>query len=381
MQKWAREAAVPAVIAVFLALNGFLNLATGIIGAFKVKANLGLDKVPDYLQVSAGQSFSGLLSVFLGLALIVIGRGLYDRRRRSWKAALIVLALLMLNNLYRGTTPQTAVVSVVLIVLLLVFRHMFCIKSEGRFDYTQAITVASVIFALGYGIVGSYMLRDQFTGLTTWTDALYFTFVTYSTLGYGDILPKTPAARVFVTSMIPVGLASFVTALTALLGPMIERRVKGVLRIMRQFQKSNHVIVCGYSHVSESAIDELRERDVAFLIVDDRQDIVQALRSKGHDVFFGDATQRDTLDQANMKGASALIAAFDSDSLNILTAITAHDLRAGLKGCRCRIIVRVEDEENIAKARQVGADEVISPSTTAGRTMAAKAMGTDAGPA
>ena len=71
---------------------------------------------------------------------------------------------------------------------------------------------------------------------------------------------------------------------------------------------------------------------------------------------------------------SAIISAFDSDSLNILVAVTAKELRDSLKGCRLRILVRVEDEENMDKARRIGADEVISPSTMGGRLMAAEAL-------
>ena len=374
MRKLLQATWVARLIAAVIALNGFLNLATGLISVLKVRADLGLDKVPHYLQVGPKHHISGLFSVFLGLLLIIIGRGLYERRQRAWRLALVVIIVLMANNLYRGTTPHTAILSVLLIVGLILFRRVFNVRSETGVEYTEIIAIASVLFALAYGIVGSYILRDQFNGLQGWTDALYFTFVTYSTLGYGDIVPKTSSARMFVVSMIPIGLASFVTALTAVIGPMIERRLKGVLRIMKRFQKTEHVIICGYSHVSESAVDELREQNIPYAIIDDRQDIVMHVRNRGHDVFLGDASQKETLDQANLEGATALIAAYDSDSVNILIAITAKEFRDAAKGCKARIVVRVESEESIAKAKQVGADEVISPSTSAGRLMAKRAI-------
>ena len=374
MRRLLQASWIAQIIAAVIALNGFLNVATGLISVFQVRANLGLDAVPDYLRVGTGKHISGLFSVFLGLLLIAVGRGLYERRRRAWGVALVVLIVLVLNNLYRATTPQTAILSILLIAGLFMSRRLFRVRAETSFEYTQIIAIVSVLFALTYGIVGSHLLRDQFEGLQTWTDSLYFTFVTYSTLGYGDIFPKTANARMFVVSMIPIGLASFITAMTALIGPMIERRLKGVLRIMKRFQKTEHVVICGYSHVSESAVDELRERNTPYVIVDDRQNIVTYLRGKGHDVFLGDAARRDTLEQVNLEGAVALIAAYDSDSVNILIAITAKEFRDTVEGCRARIVVRVESEESIAKAGQVGADEVISPSTSAGRLMAKRAV-------
>ena len=375
MSGFRKRIDVPTIIAAVLAINGFLNLATGLTGIFKVPSEFGFDKMPEYLRVAPSKQISGFLSVFLGLLLIALGKGLYERRRRSWALSLIVLVVLMVNNLYRGTTPQTAVVSGALIAGLLFFHRKFSNLSEVRLGYTQIIAFGSVVFALGYGIIGSYMLRTEFSGIKTLGDSIYFTFVTYSTLGYGDILPETSNAKIFVTTMIPIGLASFITALTALLGPAIEKRMKGVMSIMKRFQHiSNHVIVCGYTNVSESAVDELQARGTPYVIIDDREDLAMHLRSKGHDVILGDPTRKEVLEQAELRHARALIAAFDSDSVNVLVAITAGKLRSSAEKHHFRIVVRVEDEENIDKAREVGADEVISPSTLAGRMMAARAI-------
>jgi len=374
MKTILRKISVPTIIALVLALTGFVNLATGLTSIFRLAPYV--EGVPEYLTITPVQRTSGILSVLLGILLIALGKGLYQRRRRSWAVAMVVLVILMANNLYRGTTPQTAILSGALIVGLLALRKHFTVSAPTKLGYGQIVALASVLFALSYGIVGSYLLREQFEGIDSWTDAVYFTFVTYSTLGYGDILPHTDNAKVFATTMIPLGLASFITALTAVIGPAVEERVKGVLSIMQRFQHlKDHVVVCGYSNVSASAIDQLREDDVPYVVVDDREDIILHLRSKGHEVLSGDASRKEALEAANLGGASALISAFDSDALNILVAVTARKLRDAAVGARFRIVVRVEDEENVDKAREVGADEVISPSTTAGRMMATKALG------
>ena len=98
------------------------------------------------------------------------------------------------------------------------------------------------------------------------------------------------------------------------------------------------------------------------------------LQGKGHDVIIGGPTRQDALEEADLKHAAAIAAAFDSDAVNTLIAVTASDYRKATKGCRVRIIVRVEDEADVEKVRHVGADEVISPSTMGGRLMARKAI-------
>ena len=364
------------LIAGVLAFNGLLSLATGVAPIFQVASLFHIEKVPEYLRLSTGQRLSSIMSVFLGMVLIMLARGLYQRRRRSWGWAVFLLTVIIANSFYRGNAWQSVLLSMVLLGALLVFYRRFDVPSDSKMVGAQIFALISVLFALGYGIVGSHIMRQQFSGLQTWTDAIYYTFVTYSTLGYGDILPQTENAKIFSVSMVIIGLGSFIAAMTVLVGPMMEKRMKGVLRIMSRFQNIiDHVVICGYSNVSESIIDELQQRHVAYLVVEDRQDIVLHLQNKGHDVIAGAATTTETLERANLKKARAIVAAFDSDSVNTLVALTASEYRKASKGSAFRIIVRVEDEGNIEKVRNAGADEVISPSTMGGRLMAKRALG------
>lgn len=300
MRKLLRRFDVSLLLGMVLVLNGFLNVATGAIPIFAF--GRPVEEVPEFLRLAPVLRTSGVLSVLLGILLVAIGKGLCERRRRAWMLALLVLVLLMANNLYRGTTPQTALLSGALLVGLLAFRSRFDVPSAGRLGYAQFLALGSVVFALTYGIVGSYALRAEFDGIGTWTDAVYFTFVTYSTLGYGDILPVTQDARLFATTMVPIGLASFITALTVLVGPAIERHVKGVFTVMVRFHSpGNHVVVCGCSNVTESVIDELQRRNVPYVVVDPREELVLHLRNKGHDVLAGDPTRAAVLRQANLR--------------------------------------------------------------------------------
>ena len=372
------RAYVPYIIAGVIALNGFLNLGAALAQVFQFGKYLevGMGTVPDYLQVSPDLKLGGFVRALLGLLLIGLGKGLAERRHRSWQWAVGALGLLLLHTLYRGGAVQTVVPSVVMLALLILLRSEFENRPERRgWSFAELVALGSVVFALAFGIVGSYLLRNEFNSIATWTDAVYYTIVTYSTLGYGDILPQTDNAKLFTICMVVIGLGTFVTALTVLIGPLIEERIKGVFSAMSKFQRVvNHVVICGHTDVTESIVDELRERDVPFIIVEQRDDVYLMLQSTGVDVLHGDPTERHTLEQANLPNAAAVIAATDSDATNTLITITARDLRDGPDHGQFRIIARAEDEENIDKLLHVGADEVISPSTLGGRMMADKAL-------
>lgn len=71
--------------------------------------------------------------------------------------------------------------------------------------------------------------------------------------------------------------------------------------MVRFHSPGNHVVVCGCSNVTESVIDELQRRNVPYVVVDPREELVLHLRNKGHDVLAGDPTRAAVLRQANLR--------------------------------------------------------------------------------
>ena len=366
--------------ALVIAIHGLLQLALGV----------GRLVAPEVVLIrnDSGDEVSGLARILTGILLILLAKGLLERRRRAWIAALALLAAVLVANVPHWIGGQGIValaLTLLMIVALLAFHRTFSVRAARRISYGQAVAGIAVALAVAYGIVGSYLLRDQFHGIDGWTDAAYFALFAYSTLGYdfdvAEMYPVGSDARWFVVSLFLIGVTLFITALSVTLGPIVEGRMKGVMSLVKRFQRmSNHVVVCGWSGVAQSVVDELRDRGVPVVTIDDRERIVQLLRAKGHDVLEGDPTLRETLLEANVMTAQAVIATYDSDSMNTLTAVNAKDVRDDTPGARFAILVRIEDEENVDKVRKLGVDQVISPSTLGGRLLASRAVERTAAP-
>ncbi|WBU62025.1 potassium channel family protein [Paracoccus albus] len=56
-----------------------------------------------------------------------------------------------------------------------------------------------------------------------WIDAIYFSVITISTVGYGDFAPQTAIGKLFTSGYVLCGLGLFVTTATAI-GDSIVRR-------------------------------------------------------------------------------------------------------------------------------------------------------------
>jgi voltage-gated potassium channel len=69
--------------------------------------------------------------------------------------------------------------------------------------------IAAALFVLVVGTI-FYHLEEHLS----WVDAYYFSVITLTTVGYGDIVPHTPAGKIFTTFYILFGVGIITTFIT-----------------------------------------------------------------------------------------------------------------------------------------------------------------------
>ena len=69
-----------------------------------------------------------------------------------------------------------------------------------------SLLVSMVIVGFAAGYYNLAIRSDQFAGINTKLDGLYFTIVTVGTVGYGDITPTGQGARALVSAQIMINL-------------------------------------------------------------------------------------------------------------------------------------------------------------------------------
>jgi voltage-gated potassium channel len=350
---------VVTVVAVLSIVTGIANIGTGgISGPF---ARL----VPDAVRRVAG--FTGTLTGFLMLASAA---SLHRRYRVGWLSSLVLLPVTAAQGLLQlsAVSVPLVVASVVALPALLYNWRRF----DREFDPTptQLAAVASLVGAQAYGTVGAYALRDQFPGLNSLTDAFYFTVVTGSTVGYGDITPQSGVARLFGVSVLLVNVAAFAVALGVLLTPAIEARLAHALGRMSETDLSTlerHVIVLGYGDLSGPVLDELAAE--RYLVVAP-EDHTRSLPDHDVPTLVGDPSDEGTLERAGVDRARAAVAATNDDAADALAILTARQLNPDL-----RIVAAATQRENVRKLEQAGANTVISPASIGGRLLVRSALG------
>ena len=196
-------------------------------------------------------------------------------------------------------------------------------------------------------------------------DALYFTLVTITTVGYGDY-GLSEDGKVFASLILLGGIGTFTYSLTTLI--QIASDVDAILR--RKMRRcisecTNHIIVCGYGRMGRMICQELDRSDLKCVVVE--RDPEHVLHAKQDDrlVVAGVASEDDTLLAAGVERAQGVVCAVDSDAENMFITVTARELNP-----MCRVVSRADSPSSTHELEQAGASLVISPHQMAGKTMA-----------
>ncbi|MDQ2654529.1 MAG: potassium channel family protein [Chloroflexota bacterium] len=231
------------------------------------------------------------------------------------------------------------------------------------------IVAVTVLQWLGRGGLRDNVHPGQAVGFV---DVLYFTIVSLTTVGYGDITPVTDQARlVNALVMTPVRVFLWVLFLgTAYELTMLRLRFREDRQMKELHDRlRDHVIVCGYGVKGRAIVDELlahgqpREQIVA---IDESEEAVAMATKDGLVALRGDASREAILRAANIEDAHAVLVAPNRDDASVLICLTVRSLTPHV-----HLVASAREEENIKLLYGAGADLVVSPSVSGGRLMGA----------
>lgn len=231
-----------------------------------------------------------------------------------------------------------------------------------------AVAVVLIVFLIASGTFG-------YSSIEGWnfSDSLYMTFITLTTVGFSEVHPLDQSGRVFTVVFLVVGFGAAGFALSTLFGfifegPMVEavkeRRMDARKRRMR-----NHYLICGAGDVGRIVAEEFGRRRVPFVVVDREPSRSELSRDPSVLFVSGDANEEAVLSEARIENAVGLVAALPDDLSNVFVVLTARQMNP-----RLQIVAKATDENTAGKLYKAGANRVITPDQIAGRRLASSVL-------
>ncbi len=222
--------------------------------------------------------------------------------------------------------------------------------------------IIAVLGVLLFGTGGTYIIGSHggfSVNVNSPLTALYFTIVTLSTVGYGDIVPVSAVARIFVIILIVSGLTIFLSAITFLgsdfMNSKIDQLSGGIASVERKFL-SNHIVLIGTDTTNASIAKKLKKAKQKFIIITSDKVIFDKLREHGYKVYVADSTSVQDMKKFELHKAKEIIIDLKDNSRTVYSVIVARDIA---KNVKLRIIATNEDTERHLK--EMGYSNVINP--------------------
>ena len=199
-------------------------------------------------------------------------------------------------------------------------------------------------------------------------DAFYYSTVSITTTGYGDVRPVSDQARLLTTIFVTPARVVFLILLVGTTLEILAQRSRDAYRRSRWKRTlSDHTIICGFGVKGRSALRTLLDKGVAHedvVVIDESREAREHATGSGLTVICGSAASTEVLRQAGIEDARSIIVAVNRDDTAVLVTLTARELNP-----EATIVAAVREAENVHLLRQSGATSVITSADAAGRLL------------
>jgi len=192
-------------------------------------------------------------------------------------------------------------------------------------------------------------------------DALWWTVVTVTTVGYGDISPTTPGGRIVGAGVMILGIGLLGVFTATVASVFVEHKLmedKG----MKTRKVNQHFVICGWNFRGPEILAELRadpkSKKLPIILI---AELAEKPVEDSNFHFIRGEVDPETLEKANMGQAQVVIVlsdetldAYARDAKTILNTLTIKSLYPSVYAC-----VELMHSKNIDHCQRAKADEII----------------------
>ncbi len=241
------------------------------------------------------------------------------------------------------------------------FTGLVSVLASKKFEFFTLFLFTSIVIFVSSVLIYVIEGNNPNSNIQNFFSAIYWSVVTLSTVGFGDITPVSQEGR-FVTIFIiisGVGVLSFFTSL--IVSAFNERldEFKEAKTIENIAKLKRFYLICGYSSIAKEVIKEYKFRNKAIVVIDSDFGRVEEAKKEGVTALHlkpGSMESYERLHVDFKKQVHVVLCLQQDDVENVYTALTIRSLDKHVK-----ILSLLMNDINRKKLQFAGVNDIIYP--------------------
>lgn len=229
------------------------------------------------------------------------------------------------------------------------------------------IVLMMLIGTLGYVFIAGFSLVDAF----------YQAGMTFTTVGFTEVAPISPAGRIFTVLFILMGFGTFSFCLGVVVEVIKNGKLQNLLREQRMINNiarlKNHYIICYNNIYCAELAKQFRENHLPFVVIDPNPALAKIAEENRYPYFIvGEPHVETTMLKAHLSSAKSVITLSPNlaDNIAIISLVRLYEKELG-RITPYFIMANSDDDSDTQRLKKLGANSIVSPSKLAAQRLSA----------
>jgi len=244
---------------------------------------------------------------------------------------------------------------------------------RGLLKFIAVIIVLFIIYGVLFHFIMAYEGQDDFS----WLAGFYWTLVTMSTLGYGDIVFITDLGRFFSMVVLFSGMFFLLillpfTFIEFFYAPWMEAMKQSRAPKELPEDTKGHVIISHLNAVTDALIHKLKAYSINYVILE--PDLQQAIEYSdiGYNVVHGTPDDLETYGKLRVRNA-AMVVASGGDTINTNITFTVREYSSKIP-----VVATAASPDSVDILQLAGATHIVQLGEMLGKSLARRTLGGNA---
>jgi len=246
------------------------------------------------------------------------------------------------------------------------FQTLAGVLASKKFEFITLAMFSSIVIFVASVLIYVMEANNPSSPINTLFDAVYWSIVTISTVGYGDVTPITSEGRVVAMLVITAGIAVLAFTTSLVVSAFTEKldEIREVKTVEDISKLKNFYLLCGYENVARELAKKLVKHKKKIIVLDSNIKKVNLAKKDGFSALHYDPGSVESYSKLNIdisKQVKAILCLRESDVDNVYTALTVRSITKEVF-----ILSLLMNDSNRKKLKFAGINTLVYPQELVG---------------